>query len=319
MVRRNYNFAAVTHTYSIVAFDPERHQIGGAMQTHNFAACNGVIWVQPGVGVIASQAESDPFYAFAGFDMIRLGKTPAQILDSLTRCDPDARHNQVAIINAQGNVAAYTGENCIGEAGQHVGKHYSCQANMMLKNTVWSAMGAAFENNSGELVDRIMAAMEAAEQEGGDIRGAQSAVIKVVSSEAVAKPWEGYIYDFRVYDSPQPLQELQCLIDTDRKYQQLIDAEELLYGPNLPDDQKMALSLAQFQEAIGHIPNEDSRLQYQCSYALTLLQKGNRAEALSIFRSVFAANPIYREVAKRVARAEPDKFSPQLIEVVSSL
>jgi len=194
--------------------DPERRQIGGAMQTHNFAACNGVIWVQPGVGVIASQAESDPFYAFAGFDMIRLGKTPAQILDSLTRCDPDARHNQVAIIDAQGNVAAYTGENCIEEAGHH---------------------------------------------------------------------------------------------------------EELLYGPNLPDDQTMALSLAQFQEAIGRIPNEDSRLQYQCSYALTLLQKGNRAEALSIFRSVFAANPTYREAVKRVARAEPDKFSPQLIEMVLSL
>jgi uncharacterized Ntn-hydrolase superfamily protein len=319
MVKHNLNLAAVAHTYSIVAFDPERRQIGGAMQTHNFGACNGVIWVQPGIGVIASQAESDPFYAFAGFEMIRLGKTPAQILNSLTRCDPDAQRNQVAIIDAQGNVAAYTSENCIEEAGHHVGKHYSCQANMMLKNTVWSAMGAAFENTSGELVDRIMAALEAAEQEGGDIRGAQSAVIKVVSSEAVAKPWEGYIYDFRVYDSPQPLKELQRLIDTDRKYQQLIDAEELLYGSNPPDDQKMALSIAQFQEAIGGMPNEDSRLQYQCSYALTLLAKGNRVEALSIFRNVFAANPIYREAVRRVARAEPDNLDPQLIELVLSL
>jgi uncharacterized Ntn-hydrolase superfamily protein len=313
-----HGFATVTHTYSIVAFDPERHQIGGAMQTHTFAACNDGMWAQPGIGVIATQSESDPFYAFAGFEMIRLGKTPAQILDGLTRCDSEARYNQVAIVDAQGNVAAYTGEGCIEEAGHQVGKYYSCQANMMLKNTVWSAMGTAFERSGGDLTDRLMAAMEAAEHEGGDIRGAQSAVIKVVSSEAAAKPWEGYICDFRVYDSPQPLKELQHLIDTARKYQRLVDAEELLYGPNPPDDQKMALSLAQFREAIDDVP-EDSQLQYQCGYALTLLQKGKRVEALSIFRSVFAASPVYREVVARVARAEPSKFDPQSIEMVLSL
>jgi uncharacterized Ntn-hydrolase superfamily protein len=129
-------FSQLTHTYSIVAFDPDTKQMGAAMQTHNFAACNGVIWVEPGVGAIASQADSDPFYAFAGFAMLRLGKTAAQVLSGLVQCDAHAQHNQVAIIDARGHVAAHTGARCIPEAGHKIGRHYACQANLMGKNTI---------------------------------------------------------------------------------------------------------------------------------------------------------------------------------------
>ena len=110
------------HTYSIVAFDPATGRVGAAMQTHNFEACNGVIWVQPGVGAVASQAGSDPFYAFAGFEMMRLGKTAEQTLTSLVECDAESQHNQVAIIDTSGNVAAFTGEACIPEAGHLTGQ-----------------------------------------------------------------------------------------------------------------------------------------------------------------------------------------------------
>ncbi|MEM7536693.1 MAG: DUF1028 domain-containing protein [Chloroflexota bacterium] len=111
------NLFDMTNTYSIIAYDPESQKLGAAMQTHNFAACNSVMWVQPGVGVIASQAASDPFYAFAGFELMRLGKTPEQILTSLRQSDEKSYQNQVAMMDIQGRVAAFTGERCTPAAG----------------------------------------------------------------------------------------------------------------------------------------------------------------------------------------------------------
>ena len=313
---RNF-FSKLTNTYSIVAFDSENKQIGGAMQTHNFGACNSVIYAEPGVGVIASQAWSDPFYAHVGFEMIRLGRTATQALQGLVACDPDVQHNQVAIIDVKGNVAAHTGEKCIGEAGHIIGKTCSCQANIMLKDTVWGAMAAAFENSQGELIDRMMDAMEAAEGEGGDIRGAQSAVIKIVSSGQIEKPWQGRICDLRVYDSPEPLKELRRLVNTGRLHLQAIQAHNLLYEENI-DDEEIALSMEQFNEAVSKIPNIDSKLQLQVQYALSLLDKGKEDEALPLFRQVFAIDPVWREMVMRVARVNPDKFYSQMLDRILS-
>jgi len=158
------NLADMTNTYWIVAIDADNKQLGAAMQTHNFEAYNGVIWAEPGVGVVASQAGSDPFYAFVGFDMLRLGKTAEQVLQALLHCDPHAHYNQVAIVDVHGNVAAHTGDKCIGEAGHTVGESYSCQANIMVNNTVWNEMAKVFERSHGESVDRLMDALQAASQ-----------------------------------------------------------------------------------------------------------------------------------------------------------
>jgi uncharacterized Ntn-hydrolase superfamily protein len=166
---RDRVFSTLTHTYSIIAFDPDTKQIGAAMQTHNFAACNGVIWVEPSVGAIASQADADPFYAYAGFALLRLGKTAEQTLHSLIQSEGNAPQHQVAMLDVRRHVAAYTGERCIPAAGHTIGRTYACQANLRVHNTVWEAMGAAFEHSTGALVDRLMAALEAAEREGGDI------------------------------------------------------------------------------------------------------------------------------------------------------
>lgn len=308
------NLASLTHTYSIIAFDPEHHQLGGAMQTHNFQACDAVIWLQPGVAAIASQAESNPFYALAGFELLRLGKTAQQVLPALLQCDARAEHNQVAMVDVQGNVAAHTGAHCIRETGHRMGPNYSCQANIMQNDTVWEAMAGAYESSTGELVERLMAALEAAEQAGGDIRGAQSAVIKIVTSErtdGVAYP----IFDFRVYDSPEPLKELRRLIDIKRAHDQAHVAHNLLYEETF-DDQKLARSLAQFNEAVHRIPNRDSRLQHQCFYALSLLIKGKPEVALPLLKTIFATDPRWREVARRAIEANADETRPELLELV---
>ena len=138
-------FSKLTHTYSIIAFDPDTKQIGAAMQTHNFAACNGVIWVEPGVGAIASQADAAPFYAFAGFPLLRLGATAEQALHSLLQGAGNASHHQVAMLDVRGHVAAHTGDRCIPAAGHTIRRTYACQANLMVHNTVWEAMGTALD------------------------------------------------------------------------------------------------------------------------------------------------------------------------------
>ncbi|MCB2299281.1 DUF1028 domain-containing protein [Clostridium tagluense] len=306
------NYAEFTNTYSIVAFDPIKNQLGIAMQTHNFAACNRVIYAEPGVGVVASQSYTNPIYGFDGIKMMKEGKLPKQILKDLIEGDIDSEYRQVGIIDAKGNVSAHTGNNCVREAGHRTGKHYSCQANMMLKNTVWDAMGNAFESYDGELIDCIMNAMEAAESEGGDIRGAQSAAITIVTSEPIDKPWLGYIYDFKVYDNPKPLKELRRLINF-KKANNCIDSSQLMLHEGILDSTKISSSMDQFNFAVNKIPNQDSRIQYQFYYAMSLLKCGLKDESISLLKSVFAANPIWKELAIRIAKSESNECLSQIV------
>lgn len=282
------------------------------MQTHNFAACNRVIYAEPGVGVVASQSFTNPIYGFDGIKMMREGNLPKQILKDLLERDVDSEYRQIGIIDAKGNVTAHTGSNCTKEAGHRIGKHYSCQANMMLKNTVWDAMGSAFENCDGELVDCIMNAMEAAESEGGDIRGAQSAAITIVTSEPIDKPWLGYIYDFKVYDNPNPLKELRRLINI-KKATNCINSSHSMLNEEGLDSMKISSSIEQFTTAVNKIPNEDSRLQHQFYYAMSLLKCGLKNESISLLKSVFEASPIWKETAARIAKAESNECLSQII------
>ncbi|MBU3143803.1 DUF1028 domain-containing protein [Clostridium sp. CF012] len=307
------DYTEFTNTYSIVAFDPIKHQLGIAMQTHNFAACNRVIYAEPGVGVVASQSYTNPSYGFEGIKMMREGNLPEQILKDLIEQDVDSEYRQIGIIDANGNVSAHTGSNCIREAGHRIGKHYSCQANMMLKDTVWDAMGSAFESCDGELADCIMNAMEAAESEGGDIRGAQSAAITIVTSDPIDKPWLGYIYDFKVYDNPKPLKELRRLINL-KKANNCIDSSHIILHESSLDSTKISSSIKQFTLAVNKIPNEDSRVQQQFYYALSLLKCGLKDESISLLKSVFTAEPIWKEVASRIAKAESNECLSEIID-----
>lgn len=234
----NINYSKVTNTYSIVAYDPIKKQLGVGMQTHSFAACNRVIWAEPGIGVVATQAFTNPLYAFEGIKMMKQGKLPKEILKNITKQDSGSEYRQVSILDAMGNIATHTGGKCTDEAGHKIGKRYSSQANMMLKDTVWDAMGNAFEKCDGELVDCIMDAIEAGESQGGDIHGAQSAAITIVSSELIDKPWLGYAYDFKVYDNPKPLNELRRLINL-KKANDSIERAHIMLNEELLDSKKV--------------------------------------------------------------------------------
>ena len=162
-------------------------------------------WIESGVGAIATQSFIDPSCGKLGLDMMRAGKSASDTLKALVAGDPASDVRQVAMIDAQGHVAAHTGAKNIQSAGHHVGANYSVQANLMLNDTIWSAMSRAFEATKGDLADRMLAALDAAQTAGGDIRGRQSAALIVVSGKSTAKPWIDRTFDLRVDDSTDPL------------------------------------------------------------------------------------------------------------------
>jgi uncharacterized Ntn-hydrolase superfamily protein len=207
----------LVHTYSIVARDPDTGQLGVAVQSHYFGVFV-VTWAEAGVGAVASQASSDPAYGKLGLDMMRAGKSAPDSLAGLLAADPMKEVRQVAMVDANGKVAAHTGSTTIPEAGHIVGDGFSVQANMMLKNTVWPAMAEAFRSAKTELVDRFLAALDAAEAEGGDIRGRQSAAILIVEPKSSGRPWVDRIFDLRVDDASEPLVEIRRLVAVRRAY-----------------------------------------------------------------------------------------------------
>src|SRR5687767_12402764 len=184
-------------TCSIVARDPATGQMGVAVQSHWFAVGQIVPWAEAGVGAIATQSFVDPSYGKLGLDLMRAGKSAPDSLKALIAGDEGREVRQVAMIDAQGRVDAWTGKNDIQAAGHIIGKNYSVQANLMLNERVWPAMSAAFENTKGDLAERMLAALDAAQAAGGDIRGKQSAALVVVIGKPTGQAWKDRLFDLR--------------------------------------------------------------------------------------------------------------------------
>lgn len=212
-------------TYSIVARDPDTGELGVAVQSHYFSVGSVVTWAEAGVGAIATQSFAEPAYGPRGLALMQLGVDPVTALQALTSADAEQARRQVAFVDATGRVAVHTGSLCIEAAGHATGDGVSVQANMMRGNAVWPAMLDAYQSSKGDLADRLMAALDAAEAAGGDIRGRQSAAMLIVASESTGQPWRERIVDLRVEDAPDPLAELRRLITMHRGYQR-IDAAE---------------------------------------------------------------------------------------------
>ncbi|HET8782572.1 MAG TPA: DUF1028 domain-containing protein, partial [Pyrinomonadaceae bacterium] len=206
------------HTYSIVARDPNTGELGVAVQSHWFSVGPIVAWAEAGVGAVATQSFVDPSYGKNGLDLMRAGKSAPETLKELLAKDEGREVRQVAMIDAQGRVDAWTGKNDIQAAGHIVGTNFSVQANLMLNDKVWPAMARAFENTKGDLAERMLAALDAAQAVGGDIRGKQSAAMIVVTGKPTGQAWKDRIFDLRVDDSSQPLQELRRLVKLQRAY-----------------------------------------------------------------------------------------------------
>lgn len=210
-------------TYSIVARDKRTGEFGVAVQSHYFQVGPVVPWALSGVGAVATQSQVNVSYGPLGLELLQAGHTAAQALKALTAGDPLAELRQCAIVDAAGGVATHTGSKCIPAAGHQLGDGFSCQANLMERDTVWGAMAAAYESTDAPLAERMMAALEAAEVEGGDIRGRQSAAMLVVSGTRTGRPWEDRVIDLRVEDDAEPLLELRRLLRIKRGY--LADSE----------------------------------------------------------------------------------------------
>ena len=217
-------------TYSIVARDPDTGELGVAVQSHFFSTGSIVPWAQPGVGAVATQSMAEPSYGPLGLQLMAGGKSAIETLAALVAADDGAAVRQVAMVDAQGRAATHTGENCIADAGHVTGDGWSVQANMMRRDTVWAAMASAFEASTGDLADRMLDALDAAEDEGGDIRGRQSAALLVVP--ATGPPWQTTI-DVRVEDHVDPLLELRRLVGMRKAYVAEADSPAMGDNPEL--------------------------------------------------------------------------------------
>ena len=279
------------HTYSIVAVDRQAGVMGAAVQSHWFSVGSVVPWALPGAGVVCTQSFTDPSYGPRGLDLMRSGRTAKEALDSLTAADEGRDVRQVAMVDVRGNVAAYTGLGCIAEAGHVIGDGFSVQANMMLRPTVPASMAAAFRSAEGTLADRLLASLEAAEAEGGDIRGRQSACILVVRMTSTGRPWEDRLTDLRVEDSSDPLAEMSRLLKVQRAYSHM-DAGDVALAIG---DHARAL---EEYSAAERLYQENEEIVYWT--AVGLANSGRVAESLPRFRQVFERNENWREMTSRL-------------------
>ena len=286
----------LVHTYSIVARDPATGEMGVAVQSHWFSVGSIVTWAEAGVGAVATQSLVDPAYGPKGLELMRQGVPAPKALAQLVAADAGRNGRQVAMVDASGAVDAYTGPNAIAAAGHHVGAQYSTQANMMGKPTVWPAMAKAFEAATGSLADRLIAALEAAEREGGDIRGRQSAALLIVKAKGSGRPWVGAdrVFDLRVDDHPQPVAELKRLVRLQKAYTHANRGDELMTEKKVEEALKEYAASAQLAPEILELPFWQ---------AVTLASIGKEAEAAPIFKAVFAKEPIWADLLERLPAA----------------
>jgi uncharacterized Ntn-hydrolase superfamily protein len=302
----------IAHTFSIVARDPATGQLGVAVQSHWFSVGSIVSWAEAGVGAIATQSFVDPAYGPRGLDLMRRGTAAPAALEQLVAADKQPDGRQVAMIDANGRVSAYTGKAAIAAAGHQIGPNFAVQANMMANDRVWPAMAKAFGSTTGDLADRLLAALEAAQAAGGDLRGRQSAAILVVHAKNTGRPWAGAdrAFDLRVDDHPDPIGELRRLVRLQRAYGHANRGDELM------TEQKVDEALKEYAAA-SQIAPEIQELPFW--HAVTLASIGREAEAAPIFRAVFAKEPQWLELLGRLPAAGLFPNDPALLARIRAL
>lgn len=285
--------APLIHTYSIVARDPATGYMGVAVQSHYFSVGTVVTWAEAGVGAVATQSIGEPSYGALGLDLMRTGKSAPDTLRGLLAADDLRELRQVAMVDARGAAAAHTGAFAIKPAGHIVGEQFSVQANMMLRETVWPAMARVFADSRGELVDRMLAALDAAEAEGGDIRGMQSSALLIVDAQSTGRPWVDRIFDLRVDDDREPLKELRRLVAVRRAYLHKSAADRAFA--------RGEIAQGNFEyEAAERLIGDNPEMRYW--HAIALASVGQLDAAAPILREIFARDPNWRTLTARLPR-----------------
>jgi uncharacterized Ntn-hydrolase superfamily protein len=286
-------------TYSIVARDPATGALGVAVQSHWFSVDSVVSWARSGVGAVATQSIAEPAYGPNLLERIEGGEKPQDALEALLAADEAGRFRQVAAVDSEGRVAVHTGEGCIAHAGHEVGDGFSAQANMMASPEVWPAMAEAFRSAGGVLSRRLLAALEAAEAAGGDVRGRQSAAVLVVAAEA--EPWRRQV-DLRVEDDPEPLAELGRLLG-------LHDAYELASrGDELVGEGRNAEAAGLYRQAAEMAPGSEELVFWS---GVSMMQSGNVEEGRETVLRLIATNDGWRQLLLSLE----DEIVPGIAEV----
>jgi uncharacterized Ntn-hydrolase superfamily protein len=321
------------HTFSIVARDPATGQLGVAVQSHWFAVGQIVPWAEAGVGAVATQSFVDPSYGKVGLDLLRAGRPAPAALRALLAGDGSCEVRQVAMVDAAGDVASFTGGRNIIAAGSiagnessksdvpcgaaggtlHVGRDFAVQANLMANDRIWPAMARAYAEAKGDLAERMLAALDAAQGAGGDIRGKQSAALIVVNAKSTGRAWQDRLFDLRVDDNPLPLVELRRLVALQRAYNHM-NAGDLAVEQK---DNEGALREYAAAEQIaattaGIPPSRHAEMIFWHAVALTTMQRVD--EALPLFARAFAMEPGWRELTPRLPRSGLLPDDAKLIE-----
>lgn len=295
-------------TFSIVARDKKTGELGVAVQSHWFSVGSVVSWARAGIGAVVTQSMAEISYGPIGLELMSSGKSAREALDALIKVDKKFETRQVAMIDSNATIAVHTGSKCIPFAGDIQGDGFSCQANLMSNASIWNEMAKNFKiNYSMKLPERMVAALEAGQRAGGDIRGKQSAAILVVSKEVAANVWSGRLVDLRVEDHPNPITELKRLLRIQRGYEWANKGEELLA------DRKFEQSQKAYEKAREFAPEIEELEFWQ---AVSLLQSKRTKEAKAIFKRVFRKNRNWVKVLKSLPRVGVISDDPKILRAV---
>lgn len=284
------------HTYSIVARDPQTGEMGVAVQSHWFAVGRLVLWGKAGVGVVATQSFIERRYGSSGLKLMEEGWSADQALNAIKGGDPHPEIRQVAMLDSLGRPAVHTGANCIEFAGHRMGKGYSVQANLMINKGVPEAMEKAFLKSKGDLTGRLLQALEAAQAEGGDLRGKQSAAVLVVSArKEVGGDESGRLVDLHVEDNAEPLKELRRLYKLHQAY------DHMNKGDLAIEEKNIDKALREYGRAEKMFPEN---LEMKFWHAISLVQAKRVEQSLPLFRFIFSKDPNWAELLIRLPKAK---------------
>ena len=308
---KNVEDTVLCHTYSIVARDPKTGEMGVGVQSHYFSVGSVVDWGASGVGVVATQSFVNKSFGLRGLELMKQGKSPEEALDILLSDDEGKNVRQVALLDSQGRVAVHTGSKCIKYAGHETGDNFSVQANMMLKDTVWPAMAQAFETHKSiPLPERIIKALRAAESEGGDIRGKQSAAILIVKAEPVENKWDDPSIDIRVEDHPEPLEELSRLLKLRRAYESM-DKGDVAMEKGDEDE-----ALKEYSTAREMCP-DNIEMKYWTAVSLANIKRFE--EAIPLFKEIFNFDNNWRILTERLPEVNLLNLSKEELDKILTL
>ena len=298
-------------TYSIVARDPETGRFGVAVQSHFLGVGPVVPWLEAGVGAIATQASVNISFGPIGLEMLRAGQTAEEVVASLTGGDERSAIRQLGVVDAEGRAAAHTGAECIPACGHRVGGGYTVQGNLLERETCWPAMADAYETaltRGDPFVERLLLALEAAEREGGDVRGRQSAAIMVVDGEVRPTSWWGHLWggrlmDLRIEDHADPVPELRRIVTLQLAY-------------DLSDDDGEAARVGTSSSERYARARELAPEAYELVFwrGVELAAGGDVEAGRHELQIAFAADSRWRTTLQHLADARREGLTPELAE-----